>query len=436
MHTGLTRRELLVLLGGAVLAGPSLAQSRPARGIRGSSASDEKLLDDIERAGCSFFWEQASPTTGQVKDRALADGDDKRRMSSIAATGFGLAALCVAHRRQYIPAKQVVSRVQTTLNWLLERARQEHGFFYHFFDMESGELARNTELSSIDTAILLCGALTCRKYFRDREITAAATALYERVDWPWMLNGGDTFAMGWHPDSGFIRARWDTYSELIMLYLLAIGSPTHPVEPSVWDKLKRPVVDYEGLRYISTRAPLFIHQYSHAFYDLRNGHDRYADYFQNSVTATDAHKKFCLSLRDKFPDYADDLWGITSSDSAHGYVAWGGPPQMGPIDGTVVPCAAGGSLVFRPAECLRVLQTIRQKFGDKTWKRYGFIDAFNPLSGWADADVIGINVGITVLMSENLRSGLIWRSFMANAEAREAMRRVGFTSERRGLGHN
>ena len=431
MASRLTRRELLMMVGSIAVAAPVLEakQRREPKRPAGLSRNDDLLLEDIQRTGCAFFWEQASPTTGQVKDRALAGGDDKRRMSSIAATGFGLAALCIADARGYRPRKEIVERVRVTLNWLLDKAQHQHGFFYHFFDMETGELARDTELSSIDTSILLCGVLTCRRYFRDREIERLATKIYERVEWPWMLNGGDTFSMGWRPGKGFLEARWDTYCELMMIYLLAVGSPSHPVAPDLWNNFKRTTIDYEGITYITTRAPLFIHQYSHAFYDFRHKHDQYANYFQNSVRATQAHKKFCLSLKQRFPDYSEDLWGITSSDSIHGYVAWGGPPEMGPIDGSVVPAAAAGSLPFLPGECLQVLRNIRIRFGDKAWKRYGYVDAFNPLNGWTDPDVIGIDVGISVLMAENLRSGMIWKTFMSNPECAQAMDRVGFKKD-------
>lgn len=426
MGAALTRRELLRLAAGAALAVPLLGNEAWSRPSAGLSRADEQLLDEIQRAGCAFFWEQASPATGQVKDRSLAGGNDQRRMASIAATGFGLASLCVADERHYRPSKEIRERVRVTLKWLLEKAQHNHGFFYHFFDMETGELARNTELSSIDTSILLCGVLTCRQHFRDHDIGELATRIYERVEWPWMLNGGETFAMGWRPNSGFIKTRWDTYSELMMLYLLAIGSPSHPMPAALWNNFTRPTIEYEGIKYISTRAPLFIHQYSHAFYDFRGKHDAYTDYFQNSVHATQAHKLFCLSLKDRFPDYRDDLWGITASDSAHGYVAWGGPPEMGPIDGSIVPSAAAGSLPFVPVDCIRVLRTVREKFGPSVWKRYGYVDAFNPLTGWADPDVIGINLGITVLMAENLRSGFVWDTFMKNVEARQAIEKVGF----------
>src|SRR5262249_41146896 len=151
--------------------------------------------------------------------------------------------------------------------------------------------------------------------------------------------------------------------------------------------------------------PLFVHQYPQAWFDLRGKRDRYTDYFQNSTAATEAHRLFCLDLRSRFPDYSNDLWGITASDSQHGYQVWGGPPAMAPFDGAVLPAAAGGSLVFVPAAALRVLKNIRTRFGDRAWRRYGLIDAFNPRTNWFDPASIGIDTGITLIMAENLRTG-------------------------------
>jgi hypothetical protein len=145
------------------------------------------------------------------------------------------------------------------------------------------------------------------------------------------------------------------------------------------------------------------------------------------MIATEAHRRFCIDLSKRFPDYSDDLWGITASDSAHGYVVWGGPPEMGPIDGTVVPSATAGSLPFMPQATLRVLKNIKNKYGANTWTRYGFVNAFNPLTKWYDADVIGIDTGITLLMAENLRTGFVWDTFMRNAEAQRGLDRAGFT---------
>ena len=386
----------------------------------------EQLLDDIQRATFDFFWNEASPTTGQVKDRALANGNDLRKMSSVAATGFGLTGLCIADHRGYGKSAEIRERVRKTLRFVVNQMPHEHGFFYHFIDMETGKRWEKCEVSSVDSSLLLCGVLTARQYFADQEIQDSATKIYERVDWPWMLNGESTFSMGWTPESGFLKARWEHYCELMMIYLLAIGSPAHPVSPGTWNAWTRPKITYQGIDYISGNDPLFTHQYSQAWYDFRNKRDAYANYFENSVKATKAHKLFCLSLHDKFPGYGEDLWGISASDYVGGYTAWGGPPSQGPIDGSIVPCATGGSLPFLFDDCIRVLRTIRGHYGQKAWTRYGFVDAFNPLTGWYDSDVLGIDLGITMLMAENYRTGFVWETFMKNAEARSAMQKAGF----------
>lgn len=391
--------------------------------------SDDALLDQIQRAGFLFFWEQASPTTGLVKDRALAVGGDTRTVASIAGTGFGLTALCIGHNRNYADRAQIQARVAQTLNFLLNKLPQVNGFFYHFLDMNTGLRAYNCELSSIDTTLLLCGVLTCRQYFQDAQIQNLATQIYNRVNWPWMLNGGQTFSMGWTPESGFLKSRWDHYCELLMLYLLAIGSRTNPVPPSTWDAFSRPKFTYSGLTYITDRvAPLFIHQFSHAWFDFRNKRDKYANYFENSITATQAHKLFCLSLQAQFKDYQPNLWGITSSDSANGYTAWGGPPPMGDIDGSIVPCAAAGSLPFALSDCISVLRTIYSQYPE-AWQRYGFVDAFDPLTNWYDSDVVAIDAGITELMAENCRTGFVWNTFMSNIEVQNAFSAVGLNSQ-------
>jgi hypothetical protein len=318
--------------------------------------------------------------------------------------------------------------VRKTLQFIAQMPN-EHGFFYHFIDMENGQRWSKCELSSIDTSLLLCGILTARQHFADQQIKDLATQIYERVDWPWMLNGGKAFSMGWHPESGFLNARWEHYCELMMIYLLAIGSPTHPVPPDTWNAWTRPTINYQGIEYISGKDPLFTHQYSQAWYDFRNKRDAYTNYFENSIKATKAHKLFCLSLHQEFPDYSDELWGISASDYEKGYTAWGGPPRIGPIDGSVVPCATGGSLPFLFADCMKVLRTIRGVYGEKAWTQYSFVDAFNPLDGWYDKDVLGIDLGITMLMAENHRTGFVWDTFMKNPEARSAMAKVGFKSE-------
>lgn len=433
-----TRREVLATLGTTAVLSPLLGSVLLSAGCGsgpssvtppgdGYNGTDDQLMDDIERSAFAFFWQGADPNTGLMKDRSLASRNDSSTVSSIASTGFGLTTLCIGDSRQYGDSTEIIALVKTALNFLLNEIPNENGFFYHFVDLSTGARAYNSEVSSIDSSILLCGILTCRQHFTDPEIISLATQLYERVNWPWMLNGGAAFSQGWTPESGFLTTRWDSYSELMMLYLLAIGSPTNPVPPGTWQAWARPTVTYDGLTYISGSPPLFTHQYSHAWFDFRSKTDAYANYFQNSVTATMAHRLFCTSLALQFPDYTDNLWGITSSDSINGYISWGGPPMFGPIDGTVVPCAACGSLPFLYSDCMQVLRYIRGHY-PAAWQLYGFVDAFNPLTGWYDNDVVGIDLGIMTLMAENQRTGFVWQTFMQNPEAVNAMTLAGFTA--------
>ena len=403
---------------------PGTFINRPLTQI--SSAMD-LLLDDIENRGVSYFYEQAHPTTGLVRDHAPAVGLSDSRVASIAATGFGLSALCIAAHRKYLPSLACEQRVEMTLAFLLEQCPHVHGFLYHFLDIESGERLFGSELSSIDTSLLLSGILLCRQYFSGNlRIQALATTLYERIDWRWMLNGSDTLSMGWLPESGFIQYRWDVYAEMLTMLLMAIGAPRNAIPASAWNAVHRPIIEYGGIDYISGVAPLFIHQYAHAWCDFRYLRDQHANYFVNSIAATRAHQLFCVTLGRQFPWMDQNIWGITASESQTGYRVWGGPPEFGNIDGTVVPCAAGGSLVFLPAECAHVLLSIRQKYGEKVWTRYGFIDAFQPQNDWYAEDLLGIDLGITVMMAENLRTGFAWNYFMRNTEITTAMQMVGF----------
>ena len=307
------------------------------------SPEDDVLLDELERSAFEFFWNEADPRTGLIRDRANADGGGTRTKASIAATGFGLTALCIGHQRRFRPRGEIQARVRRTLNFLAHETPTENGLFYHFMNPSTATRYKLSEVSPIDTAILLCGALTCREQFSNAEIQHDATTLYHRVDWNWAMNGGSTFSGSWTPEDGFTKFRWDSYCESMMLYLLAMGSPTHPIATESWHAVRRPKMVYAGHEYISSPAPLFVHQFSHAWFDFRDKHDDYANYFQNSIVACQAHREFCTSLSHHFPSYSQDIWGITASDSTRGYVAWGGPPLLGPIDGSVVPAASAGS---------------------------------------------------------------------------------------------
>ncbi len=390
------------------------------------SKDDDLFLEELERANFSYFWEQASPETGLVKDRCNVRGKDNGVVASIAATGFGLTALCIGEKRGFISLPEARERVLVTLRFLWKGLSQHRGFFYHFANLKTGERLWDSEVSSVDTAILLCGVLTCRQHFQNSEIRQLARAIFTRVDWTWLSADTRLLPHGWTPEIGFLPYRWDDYSELMMMYLLGLGSSSHPLPIETWDSWKRRTFEYDGLRYVGSFAPLFVHQYSQAWFDFRGKRDRYADYFQNSIIATDVHRRFCLELRKQFPTYSDDLWGITASDSERGYVVWGGPPAIGPIDGTVVPSAAAGSLPFMPQAAMRVLRAIKDRYGADTWSHYGFVNAFNPLKNWYDSDVVGIDTGITMVMAENARTGFVWDTFMKNPEAERGMNRAGF----------
>ena len=426
MHS--TRRQFLraALTGAAVLPVAGRTRAFDLLASPSPPVSDLTLLDEIERAAFEFFWNEANPETGLVLDRASASGGGPRGMASIAATGFGLTALCIGYERKYGPRIQIEERVAKTLRFLANNAPAQHGFLFHFVESATAKRCGISEVSPIDMSILLCGALTCREYFHSADIRRDATRIYNRVEWPWALNGGNTFALEWTPEYGFSHLRWDAYCESMMLYLLAMGSSTHPIPAECWQAIRRPQMVYQGHRFISSPAPLFVHQFSHAWFDFRDKHDDYANYFENSVIASLAHREFCTELGQRFPCYSGDVWGITASDSSEGYVVWGGPPMLGPIDGSLVPAASAGSLPFLFPESIAVLRNLRTYYGQQIWKRYGFVDAFNPLTGWVSKDVVGIDVGISMLMAENVRSQFVWNTFMRNSEAITAVQRAGF----------
>ena len=426
-----------------VLSTLTVASSQTVGASSKLTSEDQQFLEDLERRSFQYFWEEGDPDTGLVPDRARMDGspldENHRNVASIAATGFSLTALAIAADRNWISRNQAQERTRNTLRFFANKAFNQHGWFYHWLDSKTGERRWQSEVSSIDTALLLGGVLTARQYFRDdQEIRKLATKIYERVDFHWMLNGQQLLlSHGWRPETGFLKPRWDTYSEDTILYLLAIGSPTHPISPASWNALWRDRYRYEGHAYFTTiGVPLFMHQYAHAWIDYRNWRETKGDridYFENSVQATLAHRAFCVNLAHDFPAFGPNVWGITASDSAKGYLAWGGPPRDPQIDGTIVPSAAGGSLMFTPELSVAALRTMREKYGQKVYGKYGFIDAFNLNSGWVDSDVIGINAGIILLSAENARTGNVWSWFMRNSEIPRAMRLAGLAKQQREL---
>src|SRR5580704_5454667 len=281
------------------------------------SAADRAFVEDLEHRSFAYFWEQADPGTGLVLDRARVDGGrakgPSRDIASTAATGFGLTAICIGVERGWITKKQAADRVRATLQFFAGKANQEHGWFYHWMDVTTGDRKWDSETSSVDTAFLLAGVLTAGQYFADDpEISKLASEIYGRVDFQWMLDGDPLLlSHGWRSGKGFIKNKWDTYCELGLLYVLAIGSPTHPISAESCYGWQRPFYQYGNYQFISG-GPLFTHQYSHAWIDFRNRRDRgFLDFFLNSINATRANQQYSLTLG--LPGtFTPEIWGITA----------------------------------------------------------------------------------------------------------------------------
>jgi hypothetical protein len=428
----LTTRRSFLLSGAAAVAALHAAPK--------ISKEDDQFLDDLSRRCFQYIWDFSDPDTGMTRGRAKADGTpydpNRADIGSIAVTGFGLAGMCIGAERGWVKPDEARTRVRNSLRFFADHAIHEHGWFFHWMNVKDGRRTgvlenseKKSELSSIDTALLMGGILAAKGYFqKDAEIQKLATKIYERMDFQWMLNGDPRLlSHGWTPETGFLTARWAKYSEFTIIYLLGIGSPSHGIDPESWYAWERPENIYGNYKYVGL-SPLFTHQYSQVFVDYRKRPERRGtkiDWFENSVTATRAHRQFCIDLAKEFPGYNENIWGITSSNSATGYKAWGGPPRKSNIDGTVVPCAAAGSLMLAPDICVPALKAMKQQFGDKIYGKYGFTDAFHPTKDWASADVLGLDTGITLLSAENLRTGNLWKWFMRNPEIPRAMEKAG-----------
>ena len=415
----------------AIWPGASSEAAAPGPNI---SVQDRLFLEDMEQRGVRYFLEQTDPATGLVLDRANQDGGrahgPSRNIASLAATGFGLTALCIGAEHGWISRDQAAQRVRTTLQFFAARAFHEHGWFYHWMEVSNGDREWDSEVSSVDTSFFLAGALTAARYFSDDpDIPRLAKEIYDRVDFTWMLDGDPlVLSHGWKRGKGFLKDRWGTYSESSLLYLLAIGSPTHPISPESWYAWQRPLYSYGPYQFISG-GPLFTHQYSHAWVDFRTRRDRgFIDFFQNSVIATRANRLYCSNLHNLMAlSFGPDIWGITASDGPKGYRIYGEIKYFEPVDGTIAPCAAGGSLMFTPDISLPTLLAMRDHYQNQIYGRYGFVDAYNPELKWFDTDVVGIDLGITLLSAENLLTGNVWRWFMGNEPVPHAMDRAGFT---------
>lgn len=404
--------------------------------------SDDELLEHIQRAAFEYFRAEANPANGLVKDRSTA-----KSKCSIAAVGFGLSAWCIGVERGYATRSEAVVRVHRTLRTFLEGSQGaaaegvigHRGWFYHFLEMDTATRAWKCELSSIDTALFLAGAMDARQFFdgkdaMEREIRRMSDRLVERVDWGWMCDGADVLSMGWHPEKGFIPRCWVGYNEGMLLYLMAMGAPRKPLPAGAWDGWTRGYLwsTNHGQAYVDF-PPLFGHQYSHCWVDFRGRSDgwmraRGIDYFENSRRAVLAQREYCRVNPKGHVGYGALLWGITACDGPDGYAARGAPPAEND-DGTLAPTAVGASVPFAPEVCLPTLRHLHETWGARLWTRYGYRDAFHPGKGWVADDVLGIDQGAMLVAIENHRTGAVWSRMMRHPVIRRGLARAGMGSK-------
>ncbi len=394
-------------------------------------ATLEQVIAYEMRGAFDFFWEQAntdpaSPGFGLVRDRYPGSPG----IASIAAVGFALTAYPIGVEKGYITRQEGYDRALGTLNTLLGMERT-HGFFYHFVDMGTGRRAWNSEVSSIDTAILLMGVLTAGQYFGG-EVAEQAEKLYRAVEWPWFLDEKrQMFYMAYRPEKGF-EGHWDFYAEQLMLYVLAAGSPTHPVDDRPYYTFKRHRAAYgKGEPFIhSWFGSLFTHQFSHAWLDFRGLADREGvDWFVNSVAAARAHYQYAVDVQGQYQTLGPLAWGLSACDGPGGYNGLYGAPPSGfdnkqhRVDDTVPPYAAIASILFLPEEAG---QAMLNYFSIEPLKgRYGFKDAYNLSKNWYASDVIGIDKGVSLLMLANYQGDSVYRITMQNEHLRRGLERLG-----------
>lgn len=386
---------------------------------------EERILLATQKMAFDFFWNECNTDNGLVKDRTLTKHPTPIQYApcSVAAVGYALSAYVVGVQRGWVSREDAYNRCLTTLRFF-KRVQNVHGFFYHFLDMNSGVRTWRSELSPIDTTLFLAGALHAGMFFQGTEVERLARELYEAVDWPWMLNGGTTLALGWNPEDGFQEWRWDHYSEANIMYLLAIGSPTHPIPASSWDAFSRPIGRYKDYVCIAS-PPLFTHQYSQIWVDFRNKHDRYGNYFENSIIATKANRQFCIDNMSLYSTYGPNHWGLTACQAPDGYRAYGAKPGRAVHDGTIAPTGAIGSIPFTPRESIDYLVNL-YKNHPELWGPYGPTDAYNFHRKWQAQEVLAIDQGTILLMIENFLTGSVWREFSKFQPVQEAMTKVGF----------
>jgi hypothetical protein len=386
----------------------ALGSSAPLRAYE-PTTEERDLLTKIERDTFQYFLRLSDKTSGLTRDSSRPGAP-----CSIAATGFSLAALAIGGSRGWVTKEYAHGRILITLRTLKEKASHQEGFLYHFLDPKTGKRVWSSEASSIDTALLLAGALLAAQYYPGTEIETIAKELYARVDWKWMMNGSKFICMGWTPESKFLPYYWDSYNELMLLVALAVGSPTKPAPPEAWHAWLRPEGEYNGHRVIyASSGSLFTYQYSHAFIDFRPLVDLGNNFFENSTAATLANRDFSLSFSGKYKGYSQDSWGLSASVGPGGYKAYGAKPGGAVHDGTIAPYAALSSIPFTPELSMKAVKFFYENYRDNLYGNFGFKGAFNLDKQWWANEYLGIDQGISLLMLENfLNDGAVWKKFM------------------------
>ncbi len=452
---------LLLLLTGACQSPPGGGQA-PGNGTSVPFNRDFSI-DELQERTFGYFWDTALPGNYQIPDRWPTS-----RFSSIAATGFGLTAYLVGVGRGYVTREEAAERTLLTLEklWSLPQGPADSGvagykgLFYHFLTNDEALRYRDVELSTIDTGLLMAGILSAQSYFdgdaeQEERIRSLADQLYRRVEWDWTLNEQGRMSMGWHPGRDFLPAEWKGYNEAMILLVLGMGSPTHPLPDDAWERWTDGYAwaEFEGYDHLNF-SPLFGHQYSQMYIDFRGIRDapmreHDSDYFENSRRATLANRAYCLDNPAGFVGYGPNQWGLTACDGPGGldttlngqavkffdYRARGASADHIIDDGTIAPTAAGGSVPFAPEESLAALEHMWNTRYDSLVGEYGFKDAFNLTypngpgkpAGWYDVDYLGIDQGPILIQLENHRSELVWNLMKKNPYIRRGLVRAGFT---------
>lgn len=410
---------------------PSSAVSAPA------FKKIDPLLEELSVKAFRFFMEQSHPVTGMTLDRASNTKDEPRQeyVSSCAATGFHLAAIAVGSKRGWISEKDAVSRTRRVLSHLESLPLRSHGWFIHWLDWENGKRLWGSEVSTIDTGILLAGMIMADSALKDKEVSERVSRIFNGVDWDFMRTDGGakpdstTFCMGWTEGRGFIEARWDICNELKVLLIPALGSDKNPA--SLWTGWRREPIRQNGREFLMS-GPLFLHQMAHGFYPFKGYRDPAGwDYWVAARNAVLDNRDYCIQNPRGFKSYGPEIWGLSAADGKEGYRAWGAPPKLYEDDGTIAPSSVVGCVPYIPEIAIKSAHAFKQRH-PSLMGRYGFAISFNPSKDWASPDVIGIDLGQMLLAIENYRDGLPHSLSLSHPLIKKAYKKIGFRKTNEG----